>query len=562
MAMAAFLTAMPCESHAQGFLGKLKQKAENKFLNAVGVKTEQEAPPQEEPIQNNEEPAFQQPASATDKIPKLRRSNVVWDGEVKPSSAADYRALMAELPPLPSADEMANPDESVKQAYMNKLYSLSMRAEELDDMYTCSDEEMVAARDMLYKELEGITGLTAEEMVRLDDPNTSETERERLEKKMTDHVVGGADMAAVEAAAVKNEARMMEISKELESYEKRARNNQLTEAEQARVQELTNEMMQMQQEMLGGMGNIMNVGTQANQLTSKLMNQFEGPLKDYTAKADAIRKDESSVKDCEQIAAEYENELKALYQQIWAAGSSSEVHALYDKADDMMKNYRTRAAKVYRDGLATRLSNMKALLPEAEQLYSSMAEDGMIPDCSAKRAPLNVVIECINILESAYNDFPQPTVLAYKTQTIDIGLKKDEYICVGESGYSGSFARGGIGSVGSDGAALEADFINNSTFLLYNSEEQCYYRLSGGVRTRLEGNGPFDFYTPQKRDDSAYGEIYLLGGGRKAVYGRDGYLTLHDGTSCCPVAIQRNGDWLNFIIDDGGGRFEICSYRL
>ncbi len=559
--MAAFLAVMPCESYAQGFLGKLKQKAENKFLNAVGVKTEEEAP-EEEPVQDNGEQAFQQPASATDKIPKLRRSNVVWDGEVKPSSAADYRALMDELPQLPSVEDMINPDEHAKQAYMNKLYSLSMRAEELDDMYTCSDEEIIAARDMLYKEMEGITGLTAEEMVRLDDPNTSDTERERLEKKMMDHVVGDADMAAVEAAAVRNEARMMEISKELEGYEDRARKNQLTEAEQARIQELTDEMMQMQQEMLGGMGNIMNVGTQANQLTSKLMNQFEGPLKDYTSKADAIRKDESSVKDCGQIAAEYEKELKALYQQIWDADNASEVHALYDKADDLMRNYRTRAAKVYREGLATRLLNMKALLPEAEQLYSSMAEDGMIPDCSVKRAPLNVVIECINILESAYNDFPQPQVLAYKTQTIDIGLKKDEYICVGESGYGGSFARGGIGSMASDGTVMEEDFIRNSTFLVYNSAEQCYYKLNGGVRVRLEGNGPFDYHMPQKRDDSAYGEIHLGGGGRKAVYGRDGCLTLHDGTVCHPIAIQKNGDWLNFITDDGGGRFEVCSYRL
>ncbi len=561
MAVAVMMASVPCESHAQGLLGKLKQKAEDKFLNAVGIKTEKEVP-QEEEVADEQDPASMQPASASDKIPKLRRSNVVWDGEVKPSTAADYRALMDELPQLPSAEEMANPDDSKKQAYMNRLYSLSMRTEELDDMYTCSDEEMTAARDMLYKEMEGITGLTAEEMVRLDDPNTSEAERERLEKKMMDHVVGDADMEGMEAAAIKNEARMMEISKELESYEKKARKGQLTEAEQARMQELTNEIMQMQQEMLGGMGNIMNVGAQANQLTSKLMNQFEGPLKEYTAKAEAIRKDESSVKDCEQIAAEYEKDLKALYQQIWETDDASEVHALYGKADDMMKNYRERAAKVYREGLVTRLLNMKALLPEAEQLYESMAQDGMIPDCSAKRAPLNVVIECINILESAYSDFPQPEVLAYKTQTIDIGLKKDEYICIGESNYSGNFARGGIGSTASDGAALESDFINNSTFLVYNGEEQCYYKLSGGVRTRLEGNGPFDYHVQQKRDDSAYGEINLRGGGRKAVYGRDGYLTLHDGTNCFPIAIQRNGNWLNFITDDGGGKFVICSYKL
>lgn len=41
-----------------------------------------------------------------------------------------------------------------------------MRAGELDDELSCSDEEMIAARDKIYKELEGITGLTSEEMKR------------------------------------------------------------------------------------------------------------------------------------------------------------------------------------------------------------------------------------------------------------------------------------------------------------------------------------------------------------------------------------------------------------
>lgn len=560
---AALLVAMPCESHAQRFLDKLKQKAEDKILNAIGLGSEDKQLPQNETDVKEDEQAYQQPASASDKIPKLRQSSVVWDGQVTPSKAADYKALMDELPPLPSAEEMAEPTPSVREAYYNKLYSLSLRADELDDMYTCSDEEMVVARDKLYKEMEGITGLTAEEMVRLDDENTSQAERERLEKKMMDHVLGGADVGGMEAAAKKHEARLEEINKELEPLSKKAERGQLTEAEQARMQELSYEVMTISQEMYGSMGNIMNIGAQAAKLTESLTSQYETQLNQYTSKVKSIKSDESSVKDCEQIAKEYEAELKGIYEQIWAENDADKIHALYDKADDLMKNYRKRAAQIYRQGLVTRLLNMKKLLPEAEQVYASMAEGGMIPDCSVKRAPLNVVIECIDILESAYSDFPQPEVLPYKVKTIDLGIGTKEYICNAESGYGGNFARGGVGasSGGEAGAAMEEDFLKNSTFLVYNTDENCYYKLNNGVRTRLSGNGPFDFHVPQKRDDSAYGEIHLRGGGRKAVYDRSGTLTLHDGTCCWPVAMQRNGDWLDFIMFDGG-RVEVCSYRL
>ncbi len=564
MVMAMFLVAMPGESHAQGFLKKLKDKAEDKLMNAIGLGSKEEQQPQNEVDMEETEQAYQQPASATDKLPKLRQSSVVWDGQVTPSTAADHRALMNELPSLPSAEEMANPTPSVREAYYNKLYSLSLRAKELDDMYTCSDEEMLAAREKLYKEMEGITGLTSEEMMMLDDENVSQAEKDRLEQKMMNHVLGGADTDALTNTAQKLEPRMKEIEAEVDALSKKAEKGTLTEAEQARLQELNAEMMQLNMEMMGSMGGLMNIGAQAAQLTKKLTNNFEKQLNSYTEKVRAIQIDPGSIKDCEQIAKEYEAELRGIYQQIWDEEDAEKVHELYDRADALMKNYRTRAAQIYRQGLVTKLQNMQKLMPEAEQLYSGMAEDGMIPECSMKRAPLNVVIECIEILESAYSDFPQPEVLPYKVKTIDLGVGVNEYICNGESGYGGSFARGGIGNSGSGGAAgvaMEEDFIRNSTLLVYNSEENRYYKISNGVRTRLEGNGPFDYHVPQKRDDSAYGEIPLRGGGRKAVYERTGALILHDGTYCWPMAMQRNGEWLDFIMHNDG-KFEVCSYKL
>ena len=158
----AALAALPADAGAQGFLKKIKQKAEK----TIGKVTGTETPADETASDAGADEADAAKPTATDRLPKLRQSSVVWDGEVTPSRAADVRALMDELPALPTADEIANPTDAARNAYQRKLSALSMRAGELDDELSCSDEEMIAARDKIYKELEGITGLTSEEMKR------------------------------------------------------------------------------------------------------------------------------------------------------------------------------------------------------------------------------------------------------------------------------------------------------------------------------------------------------------------------------------------------------------
>ncbi len=569
----AMVVAMPNDGYSQGFLKKLKQKAENSIGKAIGIQEEPAAATYNEnnAESNAEENAYVREPNATDKLPKLRQSSVVWDGEVVPSKAANYHALMNELPPLPSVEQMINPRDYEMNAYNSKLSSLSMRADELDDQMSCSDDEMVAMRDKLYKEMEAITGLTPQEMKRLEDSNVSPEEKARLEQKMRDNILGGADINAMETSAIKNKPRMDEIQKEMAVYEKKLnKGQQLTDAEMARMQELSAETMKMHQEMMGNSGNLMGNLGKMNQMQDNLLQQtkaFNNQLNEYTKKLEGIRtKEDGVVKNCNQIAAEYEDELRAIYKQIWDEDDAEKIHTLYDRADELMKNYRTRAAAIFRQGLVVRLENAKKLLPEAEKVYSSMANDGIIPQCAVQRAPLNVVIECIDILEDAYSDFPQPSVVPYKEKVITIAVKEGEHILNGESGYGGTYGTGGIASFGSGSGgatAMEEDFINNSTFLVYNSLENCYYEIKNGVRTRLSGEGPFNYNFAKKREESAYGEIQLRGGGRSAVYNRGGSLILHDGTYCFPIAMQRNGEWLEFIMNgEKEGEFVLCSYKL
>lgn len=561
----ATLATLPCEADAQGFLKKLKQKAEKVVGKTMGVETQEE---DTAPTPKDDTPAGT--PTATDRLPKLRQSSVVWDGEVQPSKAANVQALLKELPALPTADELANPTEATCNAYHRSLSALSMRANELDDELSCSDEEMLAARDKIYKELEGILGLTSEEMKRFEASDTPEAEKKRLEEKMRQHMLGGADLESISAKAQSKETRMKEIEKELNIYEKKEQDGTLTETDRQRMMQLSQEMMAIHQDLMGGLGGLMETQSKANALNAKIQAEnavLEKRLKAFTDKQAALRKNEMGVvKSCEQIANEYEERLQDIYKQIWIESDADKIHTLYDKADELMKNYRTRAAKVYLRGLQLRLDNTRKLLPEAEAIYTDMAEGGMIPKCAMRRASLNVVIDCIDILREAYTDFPQPDVLPCKQSLINLPVGEDDYIYRGESGFAGGFGGSGSGiniSTGCDTTSLEKAFVAGCQLLVYNKTDQCYYKVEGNKRTRLSGEGPFDFHRDLKRDNSVYGNIPLRKGGRKAVFSRDGSLTLHDGTILYPIAMQRCSEWLIFIINSThNGGFVKCMYKL
>ena len=567
LSLFAVLAVAAPEISAQGFLKKLKDKAENAMLNAVGLGNNTQA--DQTPAQTAEVEAGPElpsgPVSASDQIPKLRVSSVVWEGQVTPSRASDVYGLIDDLPPLPTAEQIARFDESAHRTYYDKIAAVSMRVEELDEQQSCSDEEMIAAREDLMNDLADLFGLTEDEMKRLEDPDISPEEEERLTQKMIAHMTGGADMDSFTSKAESSQARMAEISKEMEVYEKKAEKGTLTEAEQQRMQELNQEMMAMTQDLMGGMGNIMQTASKASEITTKMdaeQTRFQNALKQYTAKVDAIRKNEDGiVKTCEEIAAEYEAGLKGIYEQIYRTSDADSVRDLYDQADAMMENYRLRAAKVWLQGLQVRFDNTIKLIPEAEKVYADMAAGGMIPACAAGRAQLNLVTECTDILNEAYADFPQPEVLPVEMEVISV-LDENERLMRAESGFPRGFSpSSGVGDI-------KDEFINGSCFLVWNEAESSYYKIENGSRVKLSGEGPFDFYKASaKPDESVYGDIPHRSGSRKATYTRSGSLVLHDGTHMYPMFMRRHSDRLEFVIYDNipgtdKDGFMKCTYKL
>ena len=562
LAAVLMLAAAPADTHAQGFLKKLKQKAEKAVNKVVGIEEE----PQAETV-INEENAGKQP-TATDRVPKLRQPTFVWDGQVSPSTASTVQQLLNELPALPSVEQIVNPDDAQRQAYYNRLASISMRVEELDEQWTCSDEEMLALRDQLYKDLAETWGISVEDMKRLEDPNCSEADRARIEEKIKQSVLGGMDVNNMQSMAdnmaaksKKHEARMDEISKEMEVLEKKAEKGTLTEAEQARMMQLSQEAMAIQQDVMSGVdiNALMNIGKKENALMEKYSiatMRMEQRLKAYSDKAAALQKSDGKiVMDCNEIAADYEEKLRNIYSQIFKEDDVDKIHALYDQADELMKNYRTRAAKIWIKSLSTRLEQTKKLLPEAIEIYGEMVKEGLLPECALRRPQLNVVTACEDILDEAYADFPQPDVLPYHMEAMNI-LKEDERIYYPESGFIGGFGGGGN---------LFEDFKNGSQILIYNYKEEAYYKLEGGNRTKLAGEGPHNFFDAKVKVNYEYGEIPLRKGNRVATFGTGRTLTLHDGTMVYPVAFRRHADHLEFIVHDvvnDKEDFYMCVYKL
>lgn len=571
----ATLVAAPEQVQAQGFLKKLKEKASNAVSNTVGKVTGMDMGQQDEQQQiDGQENQITSTASATDKIPKLRQTSFVWDATVQPSTASTVQALMQELPALPAIEEIVNPNAHAREIYYNQLVAIDLRVDELDAQWACSDAEMIAQRDKMYAELQDIIGLSVEEQKKLEDPSISQAEKAALEEKMRKHIIGDFDPNKMQQTFESKQARMDELEKEMNPLVKKAEKGTLTPQENNRLMEINNEIMQIQSELMQSvnMGNIMETSQKATAFANKYtmqQQQLMQKVKQYQERAAALSgNDAGLIKSCQEIAEDFEAQLQGIYNQIYQTDDVNTIHQLYDQAEDIVKNYREKAAKKYLAGLKVRLETAKKMYPEAEQLYSEMALAGLTPACATRRAPLNLVKNCIDILNDAYEDFPQPDVMPFKIEPINIAcLKPGDGLRYAESGFRSAFSYG-------SGASVEEVFFKETELSVYNEQDKQYYKIVNGQRVADDPQKPQDFNKRKagKADatqESFYGDIPLRQGGRTAVYDKGGCLILHDGTMVYPLAAVRYPDRIEFITrndymetESSGAMFVKCTYKL
>ena len=237
--LAVVLMSDATDANAQGFLKKLKQKAQAAVSSIKGTDNEDSEEQQDADSDEPADPSNLTVAQGSDIVPKRKTSTITWDGTITPSTASTAAALMKELPALPSAEKMARSSMEERDAYTQKIAAVTLRAEQLQKgTDECSDAEMEAQRQKWENKIQDMFGLTKEEFAILNDENASEAKKEPIRQKMLSKIMGtdGADMAEMKRFEQMSEKeqeayikahpdfmqRMMKIGQNAGSFAKKA----------------------------------------------------------------------------------------------------------------------------------------------------------------------------------------------------------------------------------------------------------------------------------------------------------------------------------------------------
>ena len=249
--IAALLMLSTADADAQGFLKKLKQKAQAVVGNASGDEESKDADDADEAESGDVDPSQIAVAQGSDIVPKRKTSTVTWDGVITPSKASTASALMKELPALPSAEKMARSTMEEREA---------LRPEDCccDPCRNSCRKTRRTVRMLRWRHLrlkwenkvQNLFGLTKEEMAILQDENAPESKKKPIQDKVMANIMGGSPDQA-----------------EMQRFEKMSEKEQ--EAYIKAHPEFTQKMMKMAQ----------NAGN-----FSKKMKQMTAALNGYEAK--------------------------------------------------------------------------------------------------------------------------------------------------------------------------------------------------------------------------------------------------------------------------------------
>ncbi|EKN12197.1 hypothetical protein HMPREF1076_03362 [Parabacteroides goldsteinii CL02T12C30] len=327
----ALACSLPTAGHSQGFMKKLKQKVEN----AVGISESTDIAEDQTQADDNHDgnsdgnKPIQRP-TPSDKLQKLRTATATWDEAVTPSKASSIEALLKELPPLPSVDEMANPNAAARETYYRKIVAVTTRVRELDKQYTCSNEEMIAFRENMYASTAKKLGITEAELRALENDMTSEAEKERITQKIVSNTIG--DMSSLEAMAVDIEKREAAAGGELSDQDRLA-----ILAEHGNAMEDLGALM----EKSSSLSSIQSGSGDAEldqRLAELMQKQMEGPP--------------NPLINYNKILGKNAAVLKNLYARLCNTDDPAEIEQIYTEADELAKRARREAAVTWRKYLA------------------------------------------------------------------------------------------------------------------------------------------------------------------------------------------------------------------
>jgi len=524
------------DANAQGFLKKLKQKAQQAVGGIVGMDQQEDSEDATATLYDNEPSSSADDGGAltvaqgSDIVPKRRTATVTWDGTVTPSKASSASALMAELPQLPSAEKMARSSMEERDAYTLKIAAVTTRAEQLQKgTGECSDAEMEALRQKWENKIQNLFGLTKEEFAILQDENAPESKKQSIQDKVMRKIMGTEGFNQTEMARFE---KMSE--KEQEAYIK---------AHPGFVQKMQKMAM-----------NAGNFAKQANQMTAAL-NGYEAKMGKLTMDYVKMMERESN-HDYSAIAKKYNDKLQKLYDQICTLDDAIKVDALYAEADEMLYKYRLEAAKEYRASLQRQIAEAKKFAAEYARLTQEVVDSGDLPECAIGRTDLNAVIMVGNLLDEAYKELPELESLPVCRETLytlPAGWSFGVWECRGFMGAVDGFKAGSSWPLLADNRSndqVEYAVVENGKFRKIDESE--LKRINKQADQRLKS---------ASKNKPPYGTYKSRSGQRQVEYSKTGELIVNGMTTFYPVAFTAKDNALQWIILDGGEIVK-CTYKL
>lgn len=523
----ALACCIPTEGYSQGFMKKLKQKVENAVGISESTETAEDAAQTSgsDDRNGNDDGKQAQRPTPVDKLQKRRTATASWDETVSPSKASSIETLLKELPSLPSVDEMVTPNAAAREAYYRKIVAVNLRVGELDKQYSCSDEEMVAFREEMYASTAKKLGITEAELRSLEDDKTTEAEKERITQKIVNNTIG--DISSLEAMGADLEKREAAKGGELSDEEK-----------MAFIAEHSNDME--------------NLGQLMEKTSALASSQPGGDDTELEQRLAALMEQQTSSPsnpaiNYNKILGKNADDIKRLYARLCETDDPAEIDRIYAETDRLTNQARRSAAETWRKHLAGQLELNKSLYPQTMSLQTDMVKSGMIPACAEKRASLNIVTICANLLDEAYREFPEPDISPVCTEEV-MKFPKNERLMYSESGYSTSV----------DG------FLSGSAIWVIDETDGTEYVYEGGKKRPMDAKAMQTIKQQQKaREDyePPYGNWTSQSGKRTVSYTRDGALTLHNGITYYPSAVRKEGNQLIWI-QVSGATVEKCTYKL
>ena len=609
----AALSLLCAPAQAQGFLNKLKEKAEQAVGGNMGLS--QEVAPETASMAGPDGG----PAAVTGEqaLPAKRASTFGWDGPVTPSSAKFPIPLMNEFPAVPPASELANPTEAAQIAYYKAIKAVTLRAEELNQDTTCEDEQTLMYREKANRMLSDLFGLTPAEIEMLQDENLPEAEQQRLQEKMQKALLGDLDanslenMAAqyenmseadamammadrnisaldavfdrnaddikkymgVSAADMKAASRAQmhssnpdRMTPEMEAVQRKSKAYQKEQAAkdpsfqkaadafekrmQAETRDATMKAASMGN-LGGGMGNLMNAMEKARPIM-----EMEQKMAAYFAQMQKLLLVEDKAVDAKFASAD-RKKLLALKEKIYSTDDASVYNPLYQEALQLIRTYRERAAKVWAADVQGRFDKMKANMAELIKLNRQAVADELIPECALWRMPLNVVISAGDILAEAYSEFPCEYPPMYNREVVrEVELSK---VPGGGLAWFPEFSVFG---------SSHFDEIAAGKYIFASNDKGEVYQFSGGSWSRLSDSRIKELSEMKQGAAAASGSWTSSDGLRTVTFnGEGGYIVLPEGDEIFqPHAWKAFPDkiqWLDAVTtEDGKYQLILCTYKL